>query len=245
GTPSGNFTVAWSSNDWFEGAHRLRVVVQAMDAGELVTRVGEEIPVVVDRTPPILELIRPAKGDLVRGLTVIEAGAHDDRGLAAVVFRVDGIPVEIRREEPFIFFYETTNLVPGTHSFGVRAIDRAGNEAVRDVDVRVGVSLEGVPLPCIPVCNLRSPATSGNLPPLASGGAPMTVPLASGDRLEILEAFRAPWVPSVVRTDTGVSLSLDATRNQSLPESDGLVGSRLGLPDFMHLGHWRIVVRDH
>src|SRR5205807_341208 len=85
GTPNGNFTVAWSSNDWSEGAHRLRVVVQAMDAGELVTRVGEEIPVVVDRTPPILELIRPAKGDLVRGLAAIEAGAHDDRGLAAVV----------------------------------------------------------------------------------------------------------------------------------------------------------------
>src|SRR5205807_421431 len=38
GTPSGNFTVAWSSNDWSEGTHRLRVVVQAMDAGELVTR---------------------------------------------------------------------------------------------------------------------------------------------------------------------------------------------------------------
>jgi len=245
GTPSGNFTVAWSSNDWSEGTHRLRVVVQAMDAGELVTRVGEEIPVVVDRTPPILELIRPAKGDLVRGLTVIEAGAHDDRGLAAVVFRVDGIPVEIRHEEPFTFFYETTNLVPGTHAFGVRAVDRAGNEAVRDVDVRVGVSLEGVPLPCTPVCNLRSTASSGNLPPLAAGKAPMSVPLAGGDRLEVLEAFRAPWVTRVDRTDLGVSIVLDGARNRTLPESDGLVGSRFGLEDFGRVGHWRIVVRDH
>src|SRR5467141_2882176 len=245
GTPNGNFTVAWSSNDWSEGAHRLRVVVQAMDAGELVTRVGEEIPVVVDRTPPILELIRPAKGDLVRGLTVIEAGAHDDRGLAAVVFRVDGIPAEIRHEEPFTFFYETTNLVPGTHAFGVRAVDRAGNEAVRDVDVRVGVSLEGVPLPCTPVCNLRSTASSGNLPPLAAGKAPMTVSLPGGDRLEVVEAFRAPWVTRVDRTDVGVSIVLDAARNRTLPESDGLVGSRFGLEDLGRVGHWRIVVRDH
>src|SRR5205823_2001085 len=245
GTPSGNFTVAWSSNDWSEGTHRLRVVVQAMDAGELVTRVGEEIPVVVDRTPPILELIRPAKGDLVRGLTVIEAGAHDDRGLAAVVFRVDGIPFEIRHEEPFTFFYETPNLLPGTHAFGVRAVDRAGNEAVRDVDVRVGVSLEGVPLPCTPVCNLRSTASSGNLPPLAAGKAPMSVPLAGGDRLEVLEAFRAPWVTRVDRTDSGVSIVLDGARNRTLPESDGLVGSRFGLEDFGRVGHWRIVVRDH
>src|SRR5256885_2684892 len=245
GTPNGNFTVAWSSNDWSEGAHRLRVVVQAMDAGELVTRVGEEIPVVVDRTPPILELIRPAKGDLVRGLAVIEAGAHDDRGLAAVVFRVDGIPVEIRQEEPFTFFYETTNLVPGTHAFGVRAVDRAGNEAVRDVDVRVGVSLEGVPLPCTPVCNLRSTASSGNLPPLAAGKAPMFVPLAGGDRLEVVEAFRAPWVTRVDRTDLGVSLVLDPARNCTLPECDGLVGSGFGLEDFGRVGHWRIIVRDH
>src|SRR5437867_3551438 len=245
GNPNGDFTVAWSSNDWSEGAHWLRVVVQAMDGGELVTRVGEEIPVVVDRTPPILELIRPAKGDLVRGLTVIEAGAHDDRGLAAVVFRVDGIPAEIRHEEPFTFFYETTNLVPGTHAFGVRAVDRAGNEAVRDVDVRVGVSLEGVPLPCTPVCNLRSTASSGNLPPLAAGKAPMSVPLAGGDRLEVLEAFRAPWVTRVDRTDLGVSIVLDGARNRTLPESDGLVGSRFGLEDFGRVGHWRIVVRDH
>src|SRR6266550_2902964 len=245
GTPNGNFTVAWSSNDWSEGAHRLRVVVQAMDAGELVTRVGEEIPVVVDRTPPILELIRPAKGDLVRGLAAIEAGAHDDRALAAVVFRVDGIPAEIRHEEPFTFFYETTNLVPGTHAFGVRAVDRAGNEAVRDVDVRVGLSLEGVPLPCTPVCNLRNTASSGNLPPLAAGKAPMSVPLAGGDRLEVVEAFRAPWVTRVDRTDLGVSLVLDAARNRTLPESDGLVGSRFGLEDFGGVGHWRIVVRDH
>jgi len=245
GTPNGNFTVAWSSNDWSEGAHRLRVVVQAMDDGELVTRAGEEIPVVVDRTPPILELIRPAKGDSVRGLTVIEAGAHDDRGLAAVVFRVDGIPAEIRREEPFTFFYETTNLVPGTHAFGVRAVDRAGNEAVRDVDVRVGVYLEGVPLPCTTGCNLRSTASSGNLPPLAAGKAPMSVPLAGGDRLEVLEAFRAPWVTRVDRTDVGVSLVLDAARNRTLPEFDGLVGSRFGLEDFGRVGHWRIVVRDH
>src|SRR5256885_3984782 len=245
GTPNGNFTVAWSSNDWSAGAHRLRVVVQAMDDGELVTRAGEETPVVVDRTPPILELIRPAKGDLVRGLAVMEAGAHDDRGLAAVVFRVDGIPVEIRHEEPFTFFYETTNLVPGTHAFGVRSVDRAGNEAVRDVDVRVGVSLEGVPLPCTPVCNLRSTASSGNLPPLAAGKAPMFVPLAGGDRLEVVEAFRAPWVTRVDRTDLGVSLVLDPARNRTLPESAGLVGSRFGLEDFGRVGHWRIVVRDH
>ncbi|TLZ54705.1 MAG: hypothetical protein E6K15_08915, partial [Methanobacteriota archaeon] len=200
---------------------------------------------VVDRTPPILELVRPGKGDLVRGLTVVEAGAHDDRALAEVVFRVDGIAAEIRREEPFTFFYETTNLVPGTHSFGVRAIDQAENEAVRDVDVRVGVSLEGVPLPCIPVCNLRSPASSGNLPPLPAGKAPMTVPLASGGRLEVLEAYRAPWVSRVDRTIVGVSLVMDAARNRSLPEADGLVGSQFGLADFAHLGHWRIIVRDH
>src|SRR5438309_1955780 len=186
GTPEGDFAVSWSSDDWAEGTHRLRVIAQAMDAGELVTRIGEEIPVVVDRTPPILELVRPGKGDLVRGLTVVEAGAHDDRALAEVVFRVDGIAAEIRREEPFTFFYETTNLVPGTHSFGVRAIDQAGNEAVRDVDVRVGVSLEGVPLPCIHACNLRSLASSENLPPLLAGKAPMTVPLAPRVRLEVL-----------------------------------------------------------
>src|SRR5207249_1419497 len=173
----------------------------------------------------------------------IEAGAHDDRGLAEVALQVDGIPAEVRREPPFTFFYETTNLVPGTHTFRVRALDRAGNEAVRQVDVRVGPTLEGVPLPCAPVCS-RAAATSGNLPPPAAPRAPLALPLPSGDRLEIVEGFRAPWVAQVVRTDRGVSLILDAMRDPSSPVLDGLVGSTFAAANFTNVPQWQVVVRD-
>src|SRR5207247_1232663 len=115
---------------------------------------------------------------------------------------------DVRREPPFTFFYETTNLVPGAHTFRVRALDRAGNEAVRQVDVRVGPTLEGVPLPCAPVCS-RAAATSGNLPSPAAPRAPLALSLPSGDRLEIVEGFRGPWGAQVARFGTGGWLHLD------------------------------------
>src|SRR5688572_8503222 len=244
GNADGTFAVPWSSDTWAEGDHRLRVTVQATEGGEPVTRTAAEVAILLDRTPPILEMLRPSSGDDVRGLTVIEAGAHDVRGLAEVVFRVDGIPIETLREEPFTFFFETADLVPGRHTFGVQAVDRAGNEAMQDVDVRVKLSAEGVPHPCIPVCNLESTST-GDLPPLVGDPSARVIGLGSGGQLEVQEAFRAPWVPRVVRTETGVSLVLDATRDPSLSESDGLVGSTLKLTDFLNIGRWQIVVRDH
>lgn len=246
GNPDGRFTVPWSSDGWAEGAHRLRVVAQAFESGgQTLTRTSEEVPVLVDRTPPILEVRRPARGDRVRGLTAIEAGSHDELGLAAVVFSVDGVAADIRREEPFTFFYETTNLVPGSHVFGVRAVDRAGNEENIEVPVRVVLSLEGVPLPCLPVCNLGTASPSGNLPPPAAGHGALTVPLASANRLEVLEAFRAPWTSGVVRTTTGATLVLDALRGGSVSESDGLVPPDFEPTDFLGIGRWEIVVRDH
>ncbi len=243
GLEDGSFLIPWSSDSWPEGGHRLRVIAQAMEGGDFVSRTSEEIGVTVDRTPPLLELTRPAQGAVVRGLAAIEAGAHDDRGLAEVALQVDGIPADVRREPPFTFFYETTNLVPGAHTFRVRALDRAGNEAVRQVDVRVGPTLEGVPLPCAPVCS-RAAATSGNLPPPAAPRAPLALPLPSGDRLEIVEGFRAPWVAQVVRTDRGVSLILDAMRDPSSPVLDGLVGSTFAAANFTNVPQWQVVVRD-
>src|SRR5437660_964558 len=243
GLEDGSFLIPWSSESWPEGGHRLRVIAQAMNGGDFVSRTSEEIAVTVDRTPPLLELTRPAQGAVVRGLTAIEAGAHDDHDLAEVALQVDGIPADVRREPPFTFFYETTNLVPGAHTFRVRALDRAGNEAVRQVDVRVGPTLEGVPLPCAPVCS-RAAATSGNLPSPAAPRAPLALSLPSGDRLEIVEGFRAPWVAQVVRLDRGVSLILDATRDSSSPVLDGLVGSTFTSADFTNVPEWRIVVRD-
>jgi hypothetical protein len=245
GGPDGNFTIPWPSDAWVEGTHLLRVTAHALDGDEIVTQASVETPVVVDRTSPVLTLIRPANRERVRGLAVVEAGAQDDRDLAAVIFSVDGVAVDTRGEEPFTFFYDTVGLVPGPHTFGVRARDRAGNEVSKEVDVRVGVSAEGVPLPCWPACNLDSGSTSGDLPPTSMDPTPTTVPLGSGGRLEVSEGFRVPWVPRVLRSHSGVSLLLDAARDRNLRESDGLVGSSLEPADFLDVRRWQIIIRDH
>src|SRR5437773_1159079 len=178
-------------------------------------------------------ILEPTTGAALRGTVEVRGRAwHADR-----------IAADVRREPPFTFFYEATNLGPGAHTFRVRALDRAGNGAVRQVDVRVGPTLEGVPLPCAPVCS-RAAATSGNLPPPAAPRAPLALPLPSGDRLEIVEGFRAPWVAQVLRTDRGVSLILDAMRDPSSPVLDGLVGSTFAAANFTNVPQWQVVVRD-
>src|SRR5207249_1025130 len=89
GLEDGSFLIPWSSDSWPEGGHRLRVIAQAMEGGDFVSRTSEEIGVTVDRTPPLLELTRPAQGAVVRGLREL-ASTCGSSGAA-------GPPASVRR----------------------------------------------------------------------------------------------------------------------------------------------------
>src|SRR2546425_2479768 len=71
---NGAFEIPWDSDAWTEGAHHLTVLAELVDGAQAVTRSSRDVLVFVDRTAPEVSLIRPANGETLSGLALIEAG---------------------------------------------------------------------------------------------------------------------------------------------------------------------------
>jgi hypothetical protein len=242
GDSKGAFTLSWNSGGWQEGTHRIFVVGRSTDGSE--TRTSKVTTVIVDRTPPDLLVLSPHSGDTLSGLALITAGVFDRHEVAAVALWIDGVQVDSRDDQLYVFPFDTLDLSNDVHTFEVRATDAAGNQAVRSISVHVNNKATAPP-PCSPKCNTGGPAPTGNLPPLLRSSPLRVIPLPSGDRLEISEGFRMPWQPFLTRTDLGVHMILDAMRPTSLPESEGLMGSNLTAAAFQGATNWRVVVHNH
>jgi len=242
---NGAFEIPWDSDAWTEGAHHLTVLAELVDGAQTLTRSSRDLLVFVDRTAPELSLIRPANGETLSGLALIEAGVFDGQGVPTVELWIDRVRVDARADEPYTFAYETLDLANGLHAFEVRARDGAGNEAVRSVTAAVSNNDNVPPPPCMPVCNLGAGTTTGDLPSLSISPANRVLPVSSGGSAELFEAFRVPWRPQIVYSASGVHLLLDVTRPRSLPESDGLVGTDLALEDLVGVRTWQVTVHNH
>jgi Big-like domain-containing protein len=242
---TGAFRLAWNSDDWAEGPQRLFLIAQAHEGGEFAVRTSHETTVIVDRTPPDLQVLSPQTGSTLSGVVLISAALFDGQGIAAVEVWIDGARVDSRDDDLYVFPYDTLDLSNDVHTFEVRARDVAGNEAVRAFTARVTNNANVPPLVCPPRCNTTAATSTGNLPQMLLGTPARVLPLPSGDRLEISEGFRVPWQPALLRTGTGVHLILDAMRPSELSESNGLLGSDLAPADFEAATSWHILVHNH
>lgn len=88
-----------------------------------------------DKEKPSLSLLVPST---VSGKVLITADARDNIGVDRVVFLLDGEAVHTDYTPPFEWECDSSLIDEGTHSFGARTIDAAGNidEVIRDGDAR-------------------------------------------------------------------------------------------------------------
>lgn len=244
-TEAGGFSLAWPTDGEPEGPSTLEVALSdSADAWEGAS-FSAPVSVVIDRTPPDLQVLAPASGATVSGLLAVSVGAYDAQEVAFVELFVDGVRVDMREHEPFTFLYETLDLTNGAHGLEVRATDRAGNVVTSARSVVVSNKANTPPPPCYPACNLTGGTSVGNLAPVRADTRSWGLTLASGDRLEVRDGLTVPWRPEVLPTSDGVSLVLDVFRDPAAPPLQGLVGSSLDPADFARSGTWRIVIRDH
>ncbi len=239
------FSLEWPTDALAEGPVSLQVEATGPSVDWKTAALSAPLSVVVDRTPPDLQILSPGAGETVSGLLGVSVGAYDAQGVVSVELLLDGVRVETREQDPFVFLYETMDLTNADHVIEVRAADAAGNAASRSLTVSVSNKVSTPPPPCYPACNLTGGTSVGNLAPLRAEPRMWGLTVASGERLEVSEGLQVPWHPQVVRTANGVSLVLDALRDAQGSTSDGLVVSNLTAYDFARSGIWRLVVRDH
>ena len=245
GSGSEGLVFTWDAGAEAEGARSLQVVSSVVVDGAGDRAASEPVAVVVDRTPPDLEIRTPAAGTAVSGLLQVDAESFDAQGIASVGLWIDGARVESRETEPFIFLVETLDLPNAPHLLEVRAEDAAGNVASQTVSVAVSNKANAAPPPCYPACNLTGGTSTGNLAPVRVEPASFQVGLPLATRLEVAEGLAVPWNPRVLYADGGVSLVLDLLGDASGGLASGLVDPSLSAEDVLRSGTWQIVVRDH
>ena len=137
-----------------EGSHSFHV--RALDRDSLRDPVGASRSWVVDLTPPIVDLVRPAPGFTytndapsprddgkikVVGSVTVQAVATDAlSGVASVAFTVDGNPVpaagvSFTAPSTWSFTFTPTQKGQTTYTIGVTATDKAGNSASDSISV--------------------------------------------------------------------------------------------------------------
>ena len=82
-----------------------------------------------DTTPPTVSITSPASGATVSGTITVTATASDDRGVAGVQFRLDGVNGGAEdANAPYSISWDTTTASNGSHTLTAIARDAAGNQ---------------------------------------------------------------------------------------------------------------------
>ena len=116
------------------GSHTLtaRGVDKAGNQGEA------SILIVFDHVPPDVSITSPASGTVVSGSITVSVEASDSiSGIASVTLYIDNQLHSTLNQPPFNFAVDTSALVPGPHTFTVRALDQVGNQAEANIAVTV------------------------------------------------------------------------------------------------------------
>ena len=121
----------------------------------------------------------PTNGSTVTGTVNAAANATDNVGVTAVEFLRDGVSLGSDTSSPYSIALNTTTVANGSHTFGARAYDSAGNVG-NATNVTVTVSNTAPP----PSSRVRSQQTiaNGSTITISSTGAPSTTQTATRSR---------------------------------------------------------------
>ena len=80
-----------------------------------------------DTTAPTVTMTAPTNGSTVTGTINASANATDNVGVTRVEFFRDGVSLGSDTSSPYSIAFNTTTVANGSHTFGARAYDSAGN----------------------------------------------------------------------------------------------------------------------
>ena len=147
---SGAAALAWASGLTSAAAVRDRLTTTAEDLGPIgfdtsygyglvdAQRAAAGGTVPVD-SPPTVAITVPLQGSTVSKAIVVQATATDDKGVAQVEFRADGVSlgVDTQGSDGWSASWDTTRSADGQHTITAMAKDTAGQTASNSVTVTV------------------------------------------------------------------------------------------------------------
>jgi hypothetical protein len=155
------YSVSWATRTVSNGLHTL--TARAYDAaGNVSTSAPVQVLIDNDDVAPQVAFITPMDGAAVSQTVLLEASASDDRGVAYVTFRVDGILIGSSSAPPYTGSWNTregsSKVSNGPHVLSVTAYDTGGNASLSST-VNVVVDNNYV----LPQVTLTSPANGAAL----------------------------------------------------------------------------------
>ena len=130
---SGSYTYYWNTTTYVDGPYTIKLV--AIDKAGNALEVSCEV--IVDKTPPTVNITHPSGGSYVKGTIEIRVEASDAWGIENVEFYIDGELVYEDIEAPYEYLWATTGYTEGNHTIRVIVYDRAGNLAEDEIHVIV------------------------------------------------------------------------------------------------------------
>lgn len=133
GKKSTFYEFTWDTSRELESLHV--ITIKAYDRAK---NVGiEELEIILDNMDPIVKIINPKDGDVVRGEVVVKVEAEDNMGISKVELYLDDDKIGEKTEPPYEFKFDTKDLDNKTYSLEVKAIDKANNISSSKIEIEV------------------------------------------------------------------------------------------------------------
>jgi len=130
---SGGTLATWDTTSLVDGPWTLRLVCQ-----DEANNISEQtVFVIIDNTPPSVNILFPVSGETVRGVTNITASASDSSGIDRVEFWVDNIFITSDTVNSYQCSWDTTAVSDGAHVIKVIAYDTQGLSGSEAISVKV------------------------------------------------------------------------------------------------------------
>jgi len=137
-----------TSNLEYNSTHRIKA--KATDTSNNVGESQEIIVTIGDKEAPVVNIINPKNGDILKGIVEIEISAIEKTankikkiinklpsGLYVVELYIDGTKRQDFSQEPYKYSWDTTKEIDGTHTILATAKDIAGNQGELSITIKV------------------------------------------------------------------------------------------------------------
>ncbi len=149
-----------------------------VDAYKAVAAAVSNLPP-ADNTPPVASITSPTNGATVSGGISVAVSASDNVGVSRVDLYIDGVLYGSDTTAPYSFYWDTTQVVNGTHTLVAVAVDGAGNTGT---SAQVSVSVNNTT-----VSDTQPPVVSINSPASTSGGTKLSVSVSATDNVAVVK----------------------------------------------------------